>query len=113
MRPGELFALDWEDVDLHAGQWGRARVSRRLYRGRTDLPKSNNERTVTIVAPAREALDRLLATEGYYPHGFVFRNKAGGQLTEPTLTAYWRRCAPGRGSSTTSTSPASTTASGT
>jgi hypothetical protein len=24
------------------------------------------------------------------PHGFVFRNKTGGQLTEPTLTAYWR-----------------------
>jgi hypothetical protein len=38
MRPGELFALDWEDIDLDAG---RVYVNKRLYRGRTDLPKSN------------------------------------------------------------------------
>jgi integrase len=90
MRPGELFALDWEDVDLSVGANGRARVSRRLYRGRTDIPKSNRERTITIVASAREALDSLLELDGYYPHGLVFRNKTGGQLTEPTLTAYWK-----------------------
>jgi integrase len=90
MRPGELFALDWDDLDLSAGTYGRARVSRRLYRGRTDIPKSNRERTITIVAPAREALDSLFEIDGYYPHGFVFRNKTGGQLTEPTLTAYWK-----------------------
>jgi integrase len=87
MRPGELFALDWEDIDLDAG---RALVARRLYRGRTDLPKSNKERTIALTPPAKAALDSLLDLEGYYPHGFVFRNKSGGQLTEPTLTAYWK-----------------------
>jgi integrase len=90
MRPGELFAFDWDDIDLDAGAHGRARVSRRLYRGTTDLPKSNRERTITIPAPARAALDSLLAIPGYYPAGFVFRNKTGGQLTAPTLTAYWK-----------------------
>jgi integrase len=91
MRPGELFALDWElDVDLDAGSSGRIRVQRRLYRGRTDLPKSNKERTITIVAPARAALDSLLELRGYNPTGLVFRNKTGGRLTEPTLTAYWK-----------------------
>jgi integrase len=90
MRPGELFALDWEDLDLSAGAHGRGRVARRLYRGRIDIPKSNRERTITIVAPAREALDSLFGIPGYYPHGLVFRNKTGGQLTEPTLTAYWK-----------------------
>ncbi len=90
MRPGELFALDWEDIDLHAGVNGRARVSRRLYRGTTDIPKSNKERTITLVPPARAALNSLLEIEGYYPHGYVFRNKTGRQLTEPTLTAYWK-----------------------
>jgi integrase len=90
MRPGELFAVDWEDIDLRAGACGRVRVQRRLYRGRTDLPTSNKERTITLVPPAREALDSLLAVPGYYPHGLVFRNKTGGQLTEPTLTAYWK-----------------------
>ena len=89
-RPGELFALDWEDIDLHAAQTGRARIRRRLYRGKTDLPKSNKERTITLVPPARAALHSLLGIPGYYPHGFVFRNKTGGQLTEPTLTAYWK-----------------------
>jgi integrase len=50
MRPGELIALDWEDIDLDAG---RVRVERRLYRGRTDLPKSNKERTIALIPPAR------------------------------------------------------------
>jgi integrase len=90
MRPSELVALDWEDIDLEAGTGGRARVRRRFYRGRTDLPKSNKERTITLVPPARAALDSLLELPGYYPHGLVFRNKTGGQLTAPTLTAYWK-----------------------
>jgi integrase len=90
MRPGELIALRWEDVDLHAGAHGRAHVRRRFYRGRTDLPKSNRERVITITAPACEALDSLLAMRGYYPAGLVFANKTGGQLTAPTLTAYWK-----------------------
>jgi integrase len=91
MRPSELIELDWDrDIDLDAGANGRARVQRRFYRGKTDLPKSNRERTITIVAPARDALDSLLDIPGYYPTGFVFRNKTGGRLTAPTLTAYWK-----------------------
>ena len=90
MRPGELMAVTWDDIDLHAGAHGRVRVSRRFYRGQTDLPKSNRERTITIVPPARDALDALLQRPGYYPAGLVFRNKTGGQLTAPTLTAYWK-----------------------
>lgn len=90
MRPSELIALDWQDVDLDAGANGRARVQRRFYRGRTDLPNSNKERTITLVPSARDALDSLLGLRGYYPHGLVFRNKTGGQLTAPTLTAYWK-----------------------
>jgi integrase len=65
-------------------------VNKRLYRGRTDLPKSNRERTIALIPPARGALEELLGIPGYYPHGFVFRNKTGRQLTEPTLTAYWK-----------------------
>jgi integrase len=90
MRPGELMALRWDDIDLDAGAHGRAQVRRRFYRGQTDLPKSNRERTITITAPAREALDSLLAMRGYYPAGLVFRNKRGGQLAAPTLTGYWK-----------------------
>ena len=91
MRPGELIALDWDlDLDLEAGAHGRARVQRRFYRGRTDLPKSNRQRTVTLVPAARQALDSLREQQGYVAHGLVFRNKSGGQITAPTLTAYWK-----------------------
>ena len=69
----------------------RARsVARRFYRGRVDLPKSNREQAITLVPPARAALDSLLDIEGYVPHGLVFRNKTGGRLTPPTMTAYWK-----------------------
>jgi integrase len=113
MRPGELMALTWEDIDLDAGHHGRAVVRRRFYRGATDLPNSNKEPPITIVEPARAALDSLLALPGYYPHGLVFRNKSGGQLTAPTLTAYWKEVRAALGSTSTSTWPRSTTASGT
>jgi integrase len=84
MRPGELFALDWSDVDLERD---RVRVSRRLYRGRTDLPKSNRERQIALTPPAREALIELGVRDG----GPVFRGKGGHRLTQPTLTAYWQQ----------------------
>jgi integrase len=38
MRPGELFVLEWGDIDFDAM---RVDVKRRLYRGQVDLPKSN------------------------------------------------------------------------
>jgi integrase len=78
------------DLDLETGANGRVRVQRRFYRGRVDLPKSNKARTVTLVPAARAALDSLLELSGYLPHGLVFRNKTGGRLTPPTLTAYWK-----------------------
>lgn len=60
-------------------------MRRRLYRGRTDLPKSNREREFALTPPARDVLLKLPEREG-----FVFRNKSGEQLTQPTLTAYWK-----------------------
>ena len=41
----------------------------------------------------------------------MFRNKTGGQLTAPTLTAYWKEVRARARSTTTSTSPPSTSAS--
>lgn len=49
MRPGELFALDWEQIHLDAGL---VHVERRLYEGALDLPKSNG------CAPSRCCLRR-------------------------------------------------------
>lgn len=86
MRPGELFALTWENIDLAAG---RIRVELRLYRGGHDLPKSNKARTIALPGPARRALEDLQAIPGYYPAGLVFRNKRGNQMTAPILSLYW------------------------
>jgi integrase len=81
MRPGELFALEWTDVDMPAM---RIDVRRRLYRGSTDLPKSNKVRRIALTPPARDAM------LGQPTNGtLVFRAKRGGQLTQPTLSGYW------------------------
>ena len=82
MRPGELFALEWADIDLAAH---RIHVRRRLYRGELDLPKSNRTRTIALPPPARDVLmrqpTRHLET--------VFASKTGRRLSQPTLAGYW------------------------
>jgi hypothetical protein len=40
-QAGELFALEWGDIDFEAM---RVDVKRRVYKGRLDLPKSNRPR---------------------------------------------------------------------
>jgi integrase len=82
MRPGELFALEWRDVDLHRN---RVHVRRRLYWGELDLPKSNMARVIALPPPAR---DRLLSqpTRG---GELVFRSKTSRRLSQPTLSGYW------------------------
>jgi integrase len=82
VRPGEAMALDWADVNLPAL---RVHVSKRLYRGQVDLPKSNQARLIALTPPARDALLTLSEREGP-----VFRSKAGGRLCAPLLSSYWR-----------------------
>jgi integrase len=82
-RPGELFALEWPDIDLATM---RVRVSRRVYRGQVDLPKSNQPRTIALTPPAR---DVLLRFDSRKDGGLVFRAKRGGRMSQQTLAAYW------------------------
>ena len=49
VRPGEAMALDWSDINLPAL---RVTISKRLYRARTDLPKSNKVRVIALTPPA-------------------------------------------------------------
>ena len=83
MRPSELFALEWSDVDFEAM---RIDVRRRVYKGRIDLPKSNKPRRIALTPPARDALLGLPSrSEG----GLVFRSKRGGRMSQPMLSGYW------------------------
>jgi integrase len=75
-------ALDWSDINLPAL---RVTISKRLYRGRTDLPKSNKVRVIALTPPARDAV-LALPERG----GPVFLSKAGGRLCAPLLSSYWR-----------------------
>jgi integrase len=103
VRPGEAMALDWSDINLPAL---RVTVSKRLYRGRIDLPKSNKVRVIALTPPARDAVLALPEREGP-----VFLSKAGGGCA--------RRCSPPTGAkrkrrlgcASTGTSPASTSVS--
>jgi integrase len=84
MRPGELFALDWErHIDLEADE---VHVLERVYEGELDLPKSNKPRTIALLPQARDALLTLPEREG-----LVFRSKRGLRLSQPTLSGYWAR----------------------
>lgn len=81
LRPGELFALEWDDIDFEAM---RIHVRRRLYHGELDLPKSNEARRVVLTPQARDALlplERVAET--------IFVSKRGVRLSQPTLSGYW------------------------
>ena len=81
IRPGELFALEWDDVDFDRM---RIHVRRRLYDGELDLPKSNKPRTIVLTPAARDALlplERVANT--------VFVGKRGDRLSAPKLSGYW------------------------
>jgi integrase len=81
LRPGELFALDWSDVDMDGM---RVNVARRLYEGSFDVPKSGRARLVALTPPARDALLGLPRTAG-----FVFCQKSGRRMSQGALGRYW------------------------
>jgi integrase len=82
MRPGELMALEWGDIDFTAN---RIDVQRRVYKGRLDIPKSNKTRRIALAPPARDALLRQPTRAGE----LVFLSKDGRRLSAPTLSGYW------------------------
>jgi integrase len=82
LRPGELFALEWGDIDFDAM---RVDVKRRLYRGQLDLPKSNKSRRIALTPPARDA---LLGQPTRHDGGLVFRSKRGVRLSKHYAVHY-------------------------
>lgn len=82
MRVGELFGLQWADIDFERN---RINVNRRVYRGLVDLPKSNRTRLVSLTPPAKQALADLdRSTE------WVFLNKNGGRMSATALSYAWQ-----------------------
>jgi integrase len=80
MRPGEIFALEWIGRDFRRM---RIRVSRRLYGGEIDTPKSNKPRLIALTPPARNALLTLPRSGA-----LAFRSRHGCRLSEPALSGH-------------------------
>ena len=87
MTPGELFALEWADIDLAAH---RVHVRRRLYRGDLDLPKSNRERAIL-----RGVGGRYNHLQGHSEWGDLARGSSRPDLTKPPQMRRFR-CFRGR-----------------
>jgi hypothetical protein len=80
MRPSELFALEWADIDFDAM---RISKTRRLYRGKLAEPKTG-PKTIALTPPARDAMlgqprDSAL----------VFTSKTGKRLSSTNMFGYW------------------------
>jgi integrase len=82
MRPGELFALEWQDIDFRAN---RIDVRRRVYKGELDIPKSNKPRRIALAPPARD----VLLCQPTRDQELVFLSKTGRRLSQPMLSGYW------------------------
>jgi integrase len=83
LRIGELLALRWQDVDLSAGL---LRVSRTLYEGHFDEPKTrSSNRTVPLSAKGVEILSGL-RPQAVDLDALVFRTKKGTPLSRRNLT---------------------------
>lgn len=81
MRPGEIYALEWTDIDFEAM---RITVSRRMYKRRPGLPKNNKTKTIALTPPARDAVLTLTRDSRY-----VFTSIRGKQMAQNTLSHYW------------------------
>lgn len=80
MRPSELFALEWSDIDFDTMRISKAR---RLYRGQLAEPKTG-PKTIALTPPARDALLALPRDSVY-----VFTSKTGKRLSSTNCFGYW------------------------
>jgi integrase len=91
LRPGELFGLDWDDIDFEAET---VHVRRQFHKRRVTLPKSNERRSVFLPAPAAQALRDLPARVPkplchYSETAMVFPGKLDQRITASACSGYW------------------------
>lgn len=86
LRPGELCALNWAEVDV-AGQNITVRHTLDAF-GDLKPPKNNKVRKVILPAEAVEALDRL---PRWLDRPQVFSAPMGSRLRKGSLQYYWRQ----------------------
>lgn len=88
LRRGELFALQWPDVEWGDEDGGRLHVRRSIYQGAVTTPKTEDSDRVVDVP--RRLLDDLAVYRLMYPElegGFIFRQESGRPIDPDT----WHR----------------------
>jgi integrase len=83
LRPGELFGLDWSDIDFEAET---VHVRQQFHKRRLTLPKSGKTRTAFLPPPAAQALRAMPRAVG---GELVFAGKEGQRITQSALSGYW------------------------
>lgn len=84
IRPGELFGLEWPDVDLRRLE---LRVERQVRIDGVHRPKTKQARTIALAPQAREA---LLALPRSIEPPLVFLTATGRPLSKGAMGYYWR-----------------------
>jgi integrase len=88
VRRGELFGLQWPDIEAGTGHGGRLHVRRSIYDGQITSPKT--EDSARVIDIPQRLLDDLAIYKVMYPPigaGFIFRT-ATGQPIDPSR---WHR----------------------
>ena len=83
IRPGELFGLEWADVDFDNEE---LQIERRVWRNNIDLPKTGRKRPVIVPEPALRALTALPRGRGR-----IFTTKQGRPLKQTNFVYYWHK----------------------
>lgn len=83
MRPGELYALQWDAIDFEQDEI-QVLSSYSTLSGHTTHPKTHQQRVVVMFPQARQALLQLPRESRY-----VFLTIKGKRLTGRTLHYYW------------------------
>jgi integrase len=101
LRPSEALALRWSDLDLDGGELrvvrnsAARRTARRGGRGREDGEGPPVVPLVPVIVQAlarhhdRQAVERLVAGEGYSDRGLVFADPRGGALRGGGMYKYF------------------------
>ena len=100
MRPGEILALRWSDVDLEAGT---VQINRALSEGEVSTPKTPRSRRRISLSPATVAalkahrkrqLEERMAKAGLWEdHGLVFPSSVGTPKSQRNLNREFKNAA--------------------